>query len=147
MRSPVRLLRRAMIVAAGTATFAAVAPTTAQNRSPNLTVSRLRLTNGLTVLALEDHTVPSVAYYTVFKVGSRNERPGITGLSHLFEHMMFNGSAKYRPKQFDEEIEAGGGESNAFTTSDSTEYHEEFSSGTLDIVLRMEADRMRALKL
>ncbi len=112
-----------------------------------LDVARIQLKNGLTILALEDHTVPTVAYYTVFKVGSRNERPGITGLSHLFEHMMFNGSAKYKPKVFDQEIEAGGGESNAFTTSDSTEYHEEFSSGTLDTVLRMEADRMRALKL
>jgi predicted Zn-dependent peptidase len=112
-----------------------------------LNVSRLQLKNGLTILALEDHTVPAVAYYTVFKVGSRNERPGITGLSHLFEHMMFNGSAKYKPKMFDQEIELGGGESNAFTNSDSTEYYEEFSSGALDIVLKMEADRMRALKL
>src|SRR5689334_9385452 len=50
-----------------------------------LNVSRLQLKNGLVILALEDHTVPAVAYYTVFKVGSRNERPGITGLSHLFE--------------------------------------------------------------
>lgn len=112
-----------------------------------LNVARLQLKNGLTILALEDHTVPSVAYYTVFKVGSRNERPGITGLSHLFEHMMFNGSAKFKPKVFDQQIEAGGGDSNAFTTSDTTEYQEQFSSSTLDIVLQMEADRMRALKL
>jgi len=119
----------------------------AATQAQKLNVSRLQMKNGLTVLALEDHTVPAVAYYTVFKVGSRNERPGITGLSHLFEHMMFNGSAKYKPKVFDQEIELGGGESNAFTTSDSTEYYEEFSSGALDIVLRMEADRMRALKL
>src|SRR5690349_19961137 len=90
-----------------------------------LNVSKLKLKNGLTILALEDHAVPTVAYYTVFKVGSRNERPGITGLSHLFEHMMFNGSARYKPKVFDQQIEAGGGESNAFTTSDSTEYQEE----------------------
>jgi zinc protease len=119
----------------------------AHSGAQRLNVSRLQLKNGLTVLALEDHTVPAVAYYTVFKVGSRNERPGITGLSHLFEHMMFNGSAKYKPKVFDQEIEAGGGDSNAFTTSDTTEYYEEFSSGALDIVLKMEADRMRALKL
>jgi len=112
-----------------------------------LNVARLHLPNGLTVLALEDHTVPSVAYYTLFKVGSRNERPGITGLSHLFEHMMFNGSAKYPPKLFDRLIEAGGGYSNAFTTADTTEYMEEFSRNTLDTVLRLEADRMRALKL
>lgn len=112
-----------------------------------LNVHRKVLNNGLIILALEDHTVPSIAYHTVFKVGSRNERPGITGLSHLFEHMMFNGSARYRPKVFDQLIEAGGGYSNASTTSDVTEYHEEFSSATLDTVLRLEADRMRALKL
>ena len=121
-------------------------PLSAQS-GPNLKVARMQLSNGLTVLALEDHTVPSIAYYTVFKVGSRNERPGITGLSHLFEHMMFNGSAKYKPKQFDQIIEAGGGDSNAFTTSDRTEYQEQFSSATLDSVLLLEADRMRALKL
>ena len=110
-------------------------------------VAVLGLKNGLTVLAHEDHTVPSVAYYTVFRVGSRNERPGITGLSHLFEHMMFNGSAKVKPKLFDQLIEAGGGYSNAFTNSDTTEYQEEFSTATLDTVLMLEADRMRALKL
>jgi predicted Zn-dependent peptidase len=115
--------------------------------APTLHVSRLRLKNGLTVLAMEDHTVPSVAFYTVYKVGSRNERPGITGLSHLFEHMMFNGSAKFKPKMFDELIEAGGGYSNAFTSADTTEYFEEFSSSTLDVVLQLEADRMKALKL
>jgi len=120
-----------------------VAPAHAQS----LNVSRLRLKNGLTVLAWEDHTVPSVAFYTVYKVGSRNERPGITGLSHLFEHMMFNGSARFKPKAFDELIEAGGGYSNAFTNADTTEYFEEFSSATLDTVLQLEADRMRALKL
>src|SRR5437868_10256636 len=121
----------------------AVVPAGAQT----LKVARLQLKNGLTVLALEDHTVPAVAYWTVFKVGSRNERPGTTGISHLFEHMMFNGSAKYKPKEFDQRIEAGGGSSNAFTNSDTTEYQTEISSPGLDILLQMEADRMRALKL
>ncbi len=144
-RQPCRSLTRCVQPLALSLLLVSVA--LAANAQQQLIVQRLKIANGLTVLALEDHTVPTVAYYTVFKVGSRNERPGITGLSHLFEHMMFNGSAKYKPKVFDQEIEAGGGESNAFTTSDSTEYHEEFSSGTLDIVLRMEADRMRALKL
>ena len=120
---------------------------TSHVQAQTFNVRKMTLKNGLTVLALEDHTVPTVAYYTVFKVGSRNERPGITGLSHLFEHMMFNGSAKFKPKVFDQLIEAGGGESNAFTTSDRTEYQEEVSSSTLDIVLQLEADRMRALKL
>lgn len=115
--------------------------------APPMKVQRLVLKNGLTVLALEDHTVPATAYYTVFKVGSRNERLGITGLSHLFEHMMFNGSAKFKPKVFDQLIEAGGGYSNAFTSTDTTEYQEDFSSSTLDTVLALESDRMRALKL
>ncbi len=116
-------------------------------QTARLNVQSLTLQNGLKVLALEDHAVPTVSYYTVFKVGSRNERPGTTGLSHLFEHMMFNGSAKFKPKAFDQLLEAGGGYSNAFTNSDTTEYYEEFSSPTLDITLQLEADRMRALKL
>jgi predicted Zn-dependent peptidase len=114
---------------------------------PKLNVQRLKLKNGLTVLALEDHTVPSIAFYTLYKVGSRNERPGITGLSHLFEHMMFNGSARFKPKMFDRLVEAGGGYSNAFTNSDTTEYFEEVSSATLDTVLQLESDRMRSLKI
>ncbi len=135
----------------GTLTCLALAAGLVLSTSPaltqNLNVSRLKLPNGLIVLALEDHTVPSVAVHTVYKVGSRNERPGITGLSHLFEHMMFNGSAKYKPKVFDRLIEGGGGYSNAQTNSDTTEYYEEFSTLTLDTVLQLEADRMRALKL
>ncbi len=131
----------------GSAHLLAAAQNGTAQRTGQMPVQRRLLPNGLVVLALEDHTTPSIAYYTVFKVGSRNERPGITGLSHLFEHMMFNGSAKYAPKQFDEILESGGGYSNAFTNSDTTEYFEEFSSGTLDTVIQMEADRMRALKL
>jgi predicted Zn-dependent peptidase len=117
---------------------------TAQTTLP---VQRLTLSNGLTVLALEDHTLPSITYYTVFKVGSRNEHPGITGLSHLFEHMMFNGSARYKPKVIDQVLEAGGGYSNAFTDTDTTEYYDEFGTSTLGALLPIEADRMRALKL
>jgi predicted Zn-dependent peptidase len=116
-------------------------------RAQDLKVTRLQLKNGLTILAHEDHTVPAVACWTVFKVGSRNERSGLTGISHLFEHMMFNGSAKFKPKEFDQRIEAAGGSSNAFTNSDTTEYQTEVSSPALDIALQMEADRMRALKL
>src|SRR5438552_13587372 len=136
-------MRPTLLTAAIVAVIAASSPGSAQMTGVRRTV----LPNGLTVLALEDHTFPSVALQITFKVGSRNERPGITGLSHLFEHMMFNGSAKYRPKQFDQLIEAGGGSSNAFTTSDRTEYFEDFLSPTLDTVLKLEADRMRALKL
>src|SRR5690349_886943 len=68
-------------------------------------VETLTLANGMKVLVQEDHNIPNVAMYFFFKIGSRNERPGATGLSHFFEHMMFNGAKKYGPKQFDVEME------------------------------------------
>jgi zinc protease len=105
------------------------------------------LSNGLKVVMVEDHGVPSVTFAIGFHVGSRNERPGITGISHLFEHMMFNGSKNYKPTEFDRILENGGGYSNAYTSNDLTFYYEEFNSDLLDKVLDMEADRMRSLKL
>lgn len=105
------------------------------------------LKNGLRVVMVEDHTVPSVCFAVAFHVGSRNEHPGITGISHLFEHMMFNGSKNYRPTEFDKILEAGGGYSNAYTSNDITFYYEEFNPELLDKVLHMEADRMRWLTI
>ncbi|HCV43392.1 MAG TPA: insulinase family protein [Bacteroidetes bacterium] len=105
------------------------------------------LGNALKVVMVEDHTVPSVTFAVGFHVGSRNERPGITGISHLFEHMMFNGSKNYKPTEFDKILENGGGYSNAYTSNDITFYYEEFNPDLLDKVLDMEADRMRSLKL
>jgi zinc protease len=106
-----------------------------------------RLDNGLKVLALEDHSVPTITYYTFFKVGSRNERPGRTGISHLFEHMMFNGATKYGPGEFDRQLESRGGYSNAFTSEDVTAYYEAFPSDALDLVIDMEADRLAGLQI
>jgi predicted Zn-dependent peptidase len=85
--------------------------------------------------------------YNFFRVGSRNERPGITGISHLFEHMMFNGSKKYGPKEFDRRLESAGGSSNAYTSSDLTAYYEDFASDALPLVLDLEADRMASLTI
>jgi len=112
-----------------------------------LDVKRHTLRNGLSVLTLEDHSAPTFCYMTYFKVGSRNERPGITGISHLFEHMMFNGSGKFAPKMFDRLVESGGGYSNGSTWYDATNYYEEVSSESLETVLDLESDRMRALLL
>jgi len=105
------------------------------------------LSNGLKVVMVEDHTVPSVCFSIAFHVGSRNEKTGITGISHLFEHMMFNGSALYAPTRFDSILETGGGYSNAYTSNDITFYYEEFNPDLLGTVIRMEADRMKSLKL
>ena len=108
-------------------------------------ISSHTLGNGLKVLVEEDHRIPSVAMYLFFRVGSRNERPGITGISHFFEHMMFNGAKKYGPKQFDVQMEKNGGENNAYTSTDVTVYTDWFPRAALDLMFDMESDRMRDL--
>ena len=110
-------------------------------------VERWRLDNGLTVLFHEDHTVPVVCFWQWYKVGSRNERTGITGISHFFEHMMFNGSAHVPPKQYDVQLESRGAYSNAFTERDETGYYEEGGRDALETMLRLDSDRMRSLSL
>src|SRR6266852_3587673 len=76
------------------------------------------LKNGMKVLVQEDHTIPNVALYIFYRIGSRNEHPGTTGLSHFFEHMMFNGAKKYGPGEFDRVMEGAGGANNAYTNRD-----------------------------
>jgi predicted Zn-dependent peptidase len=118
-----------------------------RGRTQSFDAKEFVLGNGMKVVAIEDHTVPSICLGIAFHVGSRNERPGITGISHLFEHMMFNGSRQYKPTQFDRILEAGGGYSNAYTDRDITFYFEEFNPELLDKVLHMEADRIRWLTI
>ena len=110
-----------------------------------LDVKTHTLDNGMKLLIHEDHNIPNVALYFFFKIGSRNERPGATGLSHFFEHMMFNGAKKYGPKQFDIVMEKNGGRNNAYTTRDDTVYTDWFPSAMLEQMLDMEADRIRDL--
>jgi zinc protease len=105
------------------------------------------LPNGLSIRLLPSHEVPTCSFYTFFKVGSRNERPGITGISHLFEHMMFNGAKKYGPGQFDKVLESNGGTSNAYTSTDLTVYYEDFMAEALETVIDLESDRMRSLQV
>ena len=108
---------------------------------------RRRLQNGLEVLVLPEPTIPCLAFFTTWRVGSRNERPGITGISHLFEHLMFNGARKYGPKEFDRALESNGGSSNAYTSRDVTAYFEIVPSDKLDLVLDLELDRFRHVDL
>ncbi|MEE9442913.1 MAG: pitrilysin family protein [candidate division Zixibacteria bacterium] len=108
-------------------------------------VTEHKLANGLTVLLYENHNAPLISTYTFFKVGSRNERPGITGISHFFEHMMFNGAKRYGPKMFDLTLERNGGYSNAYTSRNMTAYYQNFSSDILELVIDMESDRMANL--
>ena len=108
-------------------------------------VQTTTLANGMKVLVQEDHNIPNVAMYFFYKIGSRNERPGATGVSHFFEHMMFNGAKKYGPKQFDVQMEKNGGNNNAYTTNDVTVYTDWFPNTALDLMFDMEADRIRDL--
>ncbi len=109
----------------------------------NITVRQLD--NGLKILLYEDHDIPNISYYTFFRVGSRNERPGLTGVSHFIEHMMFNGSAAYGPGEFDRIMEFNGGANNAYTSEDMTAYTDWFPKDALEKMMQMEADRMRGL--
>ncbi len=109
------------------------------------TVETLR--NGMKVILVEDHSVPITSRWTFYRVGARNERPGITGISHFIEHMMFNGAEKYGPKEFDRILESNGGYSNAYTSEDMTAYFEDFASNNLELCLDLDSDRMRSLAL
>src|ERR1700678_633942 len=110
-------------------------------------VKTTTLKNGMKVLVQEDHSVPSVAFYIFYRIGSRNERPGTTGISHFFEHMMFNGAKKYGPKQFDIQMEKAGGENNASTSNDLTVYTDWFPITALELIMKMESDRTRDRRL
>jgi predicted Zn-dependent peptidase len=119
-------------------------------RSPVIELDRVIthvLGNGLRVRLLPDPGTGTVSCYTFFQVGSRNEQLGRTGISHLFEHMMFNGSERYGPKEFDRVLEARGGSSNAYTSTDVTAYYEDFAAEALPTVVDLEADRMASLRI
>jgi zinc protease len=103
------------------------------------------LKNGMKIIVEEDRSIPNVALYIFYRIGSRNERPGTTGLSHFFEHMMFNGAKKYGPKQFDQVMEASGGANNAYTSRDLTVYQDWFPKSALELIFDLEADRIANL--
>lgn len=103
---------------------------------------KFALPNGLTVILHEDHTVPVATANIWYHVGSGNEKPGRTGFAHLFEHLMFMGSKNVPVGKFDEWLEAAGGDNNGSTTTDRTNYWENFPSSAIDLALFLESDRM-----
>ncbi len=105
------------------------------------------LDNGLKIIVWPDHDIPNVVMYNFVRAGGRNEYPGITGLSHFFEHMMFNGTSRHAPGEFDRIMEAAGGSNNAYTSSDVTVYQDWFPRAALDVVFRLEADRLQNLAI
>ncbi len=103
------------------------------------------LDNGLKVLISEDHKVPLVTFQIWYRVGSRYEVSGKTGLSHFLEHVMFKGTPKYSSKEFSKIIQRNGGIDNAFTTKDYTAYFEEIASDRIGLPIDLESDRMTNL--
>jgi zinc protease len=108
-------------------------------------IQSVTLENGLEIIVWPDHDIPNVALYYFVRAGSRNEYPGITGVSHFFEHMSFNGTDDLDPGEFDRVMEAAGGWNNATTSSDLTVYMDWFPRSALDIVFELEADRLQNL--
>ena len=149
-----RLLATGMVLLATTAACAqdkaaktggtAAAAATARPQAP---IQTKTLKNGLKIIVWPVPDNPSVALFNWFRVGSRNERPGITGLSHFFEHMMFNGAKKYGPGEFDRVMEAHGGRNNAYTSEDVTVYQDWFPRSALELIFELEADRLAHLAI
>jgi zinc protease len=103
------------------------------------------LDNGLKVILLENHKAPVVTFQVWYRVGSRNEQWGKTGLSHMLEHMMFKGTKKVGPEEFSRIIQENGGNDNAFTSSDYTAYFENIISDRVQVPMSLESDRMQNL--
>jgi len=111
----------------------------------DLKVEKYKLKNGLTVLLHQDLTVPVVSFHQWYRVGSRNEKKGRTGLAHFFEHLMFKGTTKYSGADFERLVKLNGGSNNAFTSFDYTGYYVNLPSGQIEKILDMESDRMQNL--
>jgi zinc protease len=130
-------------VAVGSAAIAA--PAVRSFADAASAVRATTLPNGLQIIVWPDHNIPNVALYNFVHVGSRNEGTGTTGLAHFFEHMMFNGTSKHAPGDFDRLMEAQGASNNAYTTQDVTVYQDWFPSSALALVLELESDRIANL--
>jgi zinc protease len=108
----------------------------------NSDVTRVRLANGLEVLLKEIHTAPIISQWIWYRVGSRDEEPGMTGASHWVEHMLFKGTPRYSAGVLDKAISRDGGHWNAMTHIDWTTYYETMPAHKIDLALELEADRM-----
>jgi zinc protease len=135
-------MRNAVALWLSVASFGGLGARAQEQKFP---VETKTLKNGMKVLVQSDHSIPNVALYIFYRIGSRNERPGTTGLSHFFEHMMFNGAKKYGPGDLDKVMEAHGGSNNAYTSRDVTVYQDWFPRSTMPLIFDIEADRIENL--
>jgi zinc protease len=139
MFPPARLLRGALVAATvGVAVSAA---------TPKIEFTDTRLANGLRVIVAQDRSAPVFSVAVNYNVGSRDERRGRTGFAHLFEHMMFKGSANVGAFEHPLLVFNNGGNMNGTTSKDRTLYYETLPANQLDLALFLEADRMRSLDI
>jgi zinc protease len=134
--------------AAGAVATSALAAPTPASRSFAAAAAAVRTTtlpNGMQIIVWPDYSIPNVALYNWVHVGSRNEGTGTTGLAHFFEHMMFNGTSKHPPGDFDRLMEAQGASNNAYTSQDVTVYQDWFPRSALELVFELESDRIANL--
>ncbi len=103
------------------------------------------LENGMQVVVISNHRAPVVRHMVWYKVGSADEAPGESGIAHLLEHLMFKGTTNYGPGVFSSQVARNGGQENAFTSYDYTAYHQTIARDRLEMVMKMEADRMTNL--
>jgi zinc protease len=145
-RSLARALSTCLLMFVAGGACAAAAKTPQATRVPGADqVKSTTLANGMKVIVWTDRDIPNVALYNWVRAGSRNEVPGITGLAHFFEHMMFNGTSRRKPGEFDRQMEAQGGANNAFTSDDVTVYQDWVPKSALDLVMDLESDRLSNL--
>ncbi len=138
-------MRLPLIAGVALVALAAGSPLAAQ--SGRITYDTFSLANGLRVITSEDHSTPIVAVDVWYNVGSRNERPTRSGFAHLFEHMMFQGSAHVKKAEHFQLVQRAGGQLNGSTEEDRTNYFEVLPSNRLNLALWLEADRMRSLAI
>ncbi len=137
---------RWLLVAVLTATMIGCASTEMRETARD-SAYETRLPNGLRVIVKEGHRAPVVVSQIWYRVGSVDEPAGLTGISHVLEHMMFKGTTRLGPNEFSRIVSENGGRENAFTSSDYTAYYEQLEKSRLPVAFELEADRMHNLKL
>ena len=110
-------------------------------------VTSFQLENGMDVVVIEDHRAPAAVHMLWYRAGSADEQPGVSGVAHFLEHLLFKGTEKLAPGEFSEIVKANGGTDNAFTSFDYTAYFQRVAADRLGLMMEMEADRMKNIQL
>ncbi|WP_292289095.1 pitrilysin family protein [Marivita sp.] len=110
-------------------------------------VTTFQLDNGMDVVVIEDHRAPAAVHMLWYRAGSADETPGVSGVAHFLEHLLFKGTEKLEPGEFSEIVKANGGTDNAFTSFDYTGYFQRVAADRLGLMMEMEADRMKNIQL